>query len=255
MRYICYIGMLFLLFSGVFFYTHSPKKPPPEGDIALRINDRLITRDEYEELRKRRYTGGLTEKELLNSVIEKELLIQEAKRLGIDREEPFRRSIQNFYEQSLIKILLERKFSGIVTDVTDDEVRAYIALTGKRISLDLKTAERPEDLETGRAVREEKDLNFIDLSRHLQVLILEMKPGQERGPLFLGGRYLLVKINSITDNPSPPEPPEKDLARRIISQTKKEIGIAEWMGRLRKSARIRVFLDEPENTGRKGGEK
>ncbi len=254
MRYMYYIGVLFLIFSGVFLYTHLSMKPPPEGDVAIKINDRLITKEEFAELTKERYPRELTEKELINSIIEKELLIQEAKRLGIDREDPFRKSIQNFYEQSLIKILLERKFSGLEPEVTDDDVRAYAFLTGKRISLELRTAGRPEDLENRKTEKKEEEVDFIDLSRHLQVLLLDMKPGDERGPLFLGGEYLLVKVKAITDNPSPPEPPEEELIRRIIRQSKKELTIAEWIGKLRKSARIEVFLDGEGKTERKGEE-
>jgi hypothetical protein len=251
MKYICYIGVLFLLFSGVFFYTHSPKKPPPEEDIALRINDRVITREEFEELRKKRYTGELTEKELLNSIIEKELLIQEAKRLGIDREEPFRRSIQNFYEQSLIKILLERKLRTFDTAVKQEEIEAYRKLAGKRLNLTFITGATLEDFSKGNLKKEKKEVAFTDLSRQIQFLLIGLKEGESSKPVLLGRRYLSIRIDSLADLENPPESLPSDTVREIIKRARKEILLSSWIGRLRESADIQIRVG---STGREGGQ-
>ncbi len=67
----------------------------------------------------------------VNSLITKELLLQESQREGIDKEESFRESIQNFYEQSLIKLLIDRKFASLHVTVSDEDVNRYIALMNK----------------------------------------------------------------------------------------------------------------------------
>lgn len=72
---------------------------------------------------------GLTEQDkgdFLNGRIRKELLIQAAGKQGLDREESFRRTIEKFWEQTLITSLIERQCSllenGII--VTRDEIEA-----------------------------------------------------------------------------------------------------------------------------------
>lgn len=63
----------------------------------------------------------------LDSVVEKEVLLQEAQRQGIDREKDFMKSIENYWEQALLRILLERKSKEIsgLTHVYDSEIESY----------------------------------------------------------------------------------------------------------------------------------
>ena len=66
------------------------------------------------------------EPEWLGRVIERELLVQEAQRLGIDREPEFMRTIERFWKEALIKILLNRKSREItaMTHVYEPEIEA-----------------------------------------------------------------------------------------------------------------------------------
>lgn len=83
-------------------------------DIVTRVNDRNITADEFryvlgESYKKR--IAPLTEAEkgdLLDQMIKKELLIQEAKKRNLDQDEDFRRTIETYWEQTLIRNLLDR---------------------------------------------------------------------------------------------------------------------------------------------------
>ncbi|HSR35908.1 MAG TPA: SurA N-terminal domain-containing protein, partial [Desulfurivibrionaceae bacterium] len=107
MRYLYAIAVFVLLVSASFLaYRFYPATTATE-DVAIQINDRIITRAEFNQ--KYQSRGGVQDpftaqpgEDFIQALITKELLIQEAKRLGLDREEPFRQSVQNFYEQSLI---------------------------------------------------------------------------------------------------------------------------------------------------------
>ena len=66
--------------------------------------------------------GSNEKKHFIHSLINKELLIQEAQRLEINREESFRRSVENFYEQSLIKNLMDRKYADLKIKVSERDV-------------------------------------------------------------------------------------------------------------------------------------
>ena len=76
-------------------------------------------------------------KEYFDRLLEKELLLQEAQRQGLDREKDFMRSIENYWEQALLKLLLERKskeISGLV-HVYDNEIEEYYRNSGGGLPL------------------------------------------------------------------------------------------------------------------------
>ncbi|MDO8603137.1 MAG: SurA N-terminal domain-containing protein [Candidatus Omnitrophota bacterium] len=76
---------------------------------------------------RKRYLGGL---------IEKEVLLQEAQRQNIDREKDFMKSIENYWEQALLRTLLERKskeISGLI-HVYDNEIEEYYKSSGEDMS-------------------------------------------------------------------------------------------------------------------------
>jgi hypothetical protein len=84
-----------------------------KSDIVVRVNDRNITADEFRYALGESYKKGiapLTEAEkgdLLDQMIKKELLIQEAKMRNLDQDENFRRTIETYWEQTLIRNLLD----------------------------------------------------------------------------------------------------------------------------------------------------
>ena len=73
-------------------------------------------------------------RQYLEGLIEKEVLLQEAQYLGIDREKDFMKSIESYWEQALLKILLERKskeISGLI-HVYDNEIEEYYRDSGEK---------------------------------------------------------------------------------------------------------------------------
>ena len=76
-------------------------------------------------------------KRYLEGIIEKEVLLQEAQRQGIDREKDFMKSIENYWEQALLRILLERKSKEILNLITvyDNEIEEYYKDSGEDMPL------------------------------------------------------------------------------------------------------------------------
>ena len=123
----------FLLFlAGLLVLTISCKgKVASEEKPIVRINDYIITEKDFrQELSASAHfhdITGLTQedkKDFLNSQIKKELLIQAAVSLGLDKEEGFRQAIENYWEQTLITALLKREISRLEKDiiVTREEI-------------------------------------------------------------------------------------------------------------------------------------
>lgn len=92
-------------------------------------------------------------KEFMDRLLEKEILLQEAQRLGLDREKDFMKSIEGYWEQALLKLLLEKKsnkISGFI-HVYDNEIEEYYRNSGERLPLSrVKTDIR-------RAIRQKKE--------------------------------------------------------------------------------------------------
>ena len=66
-------------------------------------------------------------KQLLDQVIMKELMIQEAKRVELDRKEKFIRAIERYWESTLIRDLMEVRGQEIEkrTVISEDEIEAH----------------------------------------------------------------------------------------------------------------------------------
>lgn len=97
-------------------------------------------------------------KEYVNRLLEKEILLQEAQRQGLDREKDFMRSIENYWEQALLKLLLQRKsreISGLI-HVYDNEIEEYYRDSGERLPFsEVKTDIR-------RVIRQKKETEAMN---------------------------------------------------------------------------------------------
>jgi hypothetical protein len=110
------------------------KGPSGEKDILTTVNDFKLTLSEFQTLlaadmdidRDLKITD-LVKKEYLNQIIQKQILIQEAKRLKFDQKPKFIRTIQRYWEATLIRDLMESRGQEIEkkTIVTQDEVELY----------------------------------------------------------------------------------------------------------------------------------
>jgi hypothetical protein len=97
-------------------------------------------------------------KQYLEGLIEKEVLLQEAQRQGIDREKDFMKSIENYWEQALLRILIERKSREIsgMTHVYDNEIEEYYKSSGENAPF-LKVKNEIRD-----AIKQKKEADAMD---------------------------------------------------------------------------------------------
>ncbi len=108
-----------LLFLSMSLFGCSQEKPE-ETKVLSRINDYYLTLDEFEyqlaselELDKDFKLTNEAKKEFLEQLIRKELLIQEAKKLKLDRKDKFVRTIERYWESTLIRDLIDLKSKEI----------------------------------------------------------------------------------------------------------------------------------------------
>ncbi len=104
---ICWL--MVIMFS---FMNFGCAKRPPSQKTAVKINDYTLTADEFNELFAELKTDKDTpevRKMFLGNLINRKLLLQEGQRLGLDKQKDFLKSIENFWEQALLKIIIDNK--------------------------------------------------------------------------------------------------------------------------------------------------
>lgn len=128
----------------VLFLTGCSAGSSPDKKVVAQINKYKMTIEDlkyafrnapYDEIEFLETESG--KKKYLEGIIEKEVLLQEAQRQGIDREKDFMKSIENYWEQALLRILLERKSKEIsnLTTVYDNEIEGYYKDSGEDLPI------------------------------------------------------------------------------------------------------------------------
>jgi len=199
MKYIYYI-LGFLLIVSILMGIELKSKRSINKEVAIIINDRVITSDELKSLYEHQQPYKQSKEDFINSLITKELMIQESKKLGIDKEEPFRRSIQNFYEQSLIKQLIDRKITSTSVTINEEDVNNYINLMNKKYYVSIFTFNNTEEAEKGALSQGEKRvLSFDSMSDEIREKIINLKTGEHTLPIKSGDKYIVIRVDRIEE--------------------------------------------------------
>jgi hypothetical protein len=96
--------------------------------ILAKINNYRISGEEFEDAFKDSSFGRIdtleSRKEFLESLINQKLILQDAQARGLDKKENFLKMIERFWEQSLLKIALDKKTKEIAgsVSVSDGEI-------------------------------------------------------------------------------------------------------------------------------------
>lgn len=245
MKYIYYILFIALLASAIAGYQLIVHQPL-EKDAALIINDRVITTNEFDSLYAAKPVQIEGKTEFVSALITKELMIQEALKEGIDKDPAFRKAIQNFYEQSLIKLLMDRKFSKLPVQVSESDVDQYIALQTRMLHLTIASAGDETSAASGRfSWQEKKIVRCRDLSEDIREKIITLKQGERTKPIKAGPSYMVIQLDKMEPLQEKTTPaPNRKTVRLILTEQKKQQAMDQWMAGLRQKAAVKNFLKE-----------
>lgn len=105
--------------------------PPPEEGVLALVNGRQITQTEFDarwgelaEATKARYQREGGKRVFLDELITKELLMQEARKLGLDQSDAIRDRAQRYKEQLILDELLKDRIKAKV-ELTSEELDAF----------------------------------------------------------------------------------------------------------------------------------
>ncbi|RPH79254.1 MAG: hypothetical protein EHM80_08305 [Nitrospiraceae bacterium] len=117
------IGSIFLLFTSC--------APPPEEGVLALVNGRQITQTDFDihwgelaEATRARYMKEGGKRVFLDELITRELLMQEARKLGLDNSDAIRDRTQRYREQLILDELLKDRIKAKV-ELTKEELDAF----------------------------------------------------------------------------------------------------------------------------------
>ncbi|MBU0673342.1 MAG: SurA N-terminal domain-containing protein [Proteobacteria bacterium] len=217
------------------------KDSRPVAEPVIQVNDRAISAVEFRQIYADRPYRIDDSEDFLDSIITREILIQEAHRLKIDHEESFRNSIKKYYEQTLTRILLDRKAASLSIEPTPEQVSRYIRRLNMQVEFNLcQVGDDGEIVEEGQ--EEESYIKpYRDLATPYQLCLLSLKDGENSEPFILDGERRIVRLERST--PALPQVGEnlnEEQARLILAQAMQRQALEEWLIGLRDKAKINV---------------
>lgn len=248
MRYLYIVGGLILIIIGISGMTFLRFRPPESREF-VRINDRVITIEEFEREYSEAsslYKQEKSKKDFLEDLITKELLLQEAKRRGLDLKPDFRRSIQSYYEQTLLKNLAQERMSEIKVSVTEEEIESYYRNMGRVFIV--RSIIFPDQEKAEEAIRtfpsnmgELKTLYFDEIPEDMVDSILGLKEGEVlKRPVRTEKGFIVLKVEAIRKVGLPPFEKVSSEIRKNLEERKKRLEMEKWLNELRRRANIRI---------------
>jgi peptidyl-prolyl cis-trans isomerase C len=282
-------GKLFLVLVGVWFLLFAAscdKTAPPAGKELARINNQVITLEDFERemgqlpsFYKTLMVSEEGRKRFLQEFINAELLLQEGKKKGLDRDKEILAKIELFKKGLIIDTVVGQLYAG-KDEVTDKEVETYYRENKKQFFLGERVRVRHILVKTMAQAQEiKRRLNqgedFILLIRKYSISPSRTQDGDlgyiERGKagkeferaafsLKTEGEYSNIVKTTLgyhiirLEGRRPPQQlqfseAQEDVRKFLIEKKRKET-LAAYLQELRKKAQIRIneqlLADEEE---------
>ncbi|MCM8782540.1 MAG: hypothetical protein NC828_05790 [Candidatus Omnitrophica bacterium] len=133
------MARIFVVVILAFLIGCSPSAPNKE--LLAKINNYSLYREDFiDELKTMSdfERAGRTKEELLEGVIEKKLLLLQAQQAGLDKEGIFMKMVQRFWEQSLLRSIIEKKIKEFVatTSISEEEIKTRTNELDKKVNVE-----------------------------------------------------------------------------------------------------------------------
>jgi len=264
------------MLAGLLWLLPGCPTPSQESAALAVVNGKPITQSEFDrrwaelpEARRTHYSLAGGKRQFLDDLITRDLLLQEAQRLGLDRSPSLRERVELLKEQMILDELTQQTV-GQTAEVTEAELEAYVAAHREFLPAEAEIRTARIVVETPALARQlkrqlDRGSDFAKLaaqfstdrasrmhggdpgvfrpgswSPEVETAILNLKTGKISEPIKTQSGYYLVKIISR-------EPPDPRLVQAAREQLRRELGAekrlkqyADFIGKLRANAVIRT---------------
>jgi hypothetical protein len=236
MKYLKIILIIILLVSGISFIVYISKPASNGDDVVMTVNKHTVTSEMVsDDEGKQNGWHDDSRADTLNSLAIRQLLIEEAQRQRIDREPAFRKAIKNFYEQTLINILAERKEKENQVEVSAEEVARFREAFGKTYTFLISEHHSGDPNWEGADTISQP---FSNLSSTLQAVLAVLQVGEFRQVYDTGNQNYWIKLEKISGDSDPGQAVPKEMAQKIIAASKQEQQMDIWVDELLQKADI-----------------
>lgn len=237
MKYLLTIVIIVLTSTVLTLFYLRPGSSPPVENAVLNVNGHVFSRDFFNNKKKKNGYHSEGEGELLNTVITRELLIQEAQRLGIDKEEPFRIALKNYYEQSLIKILTDRQYNKLQVGISEQEIDAFLSCYGKIYTFTTLSPRQDNNV-----IESQHSILFDDLAESLRLLLAGMNLGDTKDQFDTSSTVGKIRLDKVEQEPGyQAEDVDRQHIQMLLTKNKESQLISSWITGLRDKASIIVY--------------
>jgi peptidyl-prolyl cis-trans isomerase C len=242
--------------------------PGAKEKVVARINKFELTvedlKEEVNPLLMKKYSSSpvLKQKDqVLEELIIKEVLLQEAQRLNLDKQKSFMKEIGGYWEQALMKSLINRKlqeFTPLVQVKEKDILEGYNRLK-RRMQAELFIFNgQPDAVKLSKAgadfnevkksvssrIAWESPADWYDsneLPQKLENALFSLKPGQASLPVEYNNSWVVIRaLDEASQQIGSLEELRPRIIRDIVRQ-KKEFLLDGWISELRKKAEVKVY--------------
>jgi peptidyl-prolyl cis-trans isomerase C len=247
-----------------------------EDAILVIVNGRQITQSEFDyrwselaDATKARYEKHGGKRKFLDEMITRELLMQEARRRGIDQSESIRERAQRFKEQLILDELLKEKIKTQV-ELSKEELDAYYAAHARELLAPLKAQvwimllpnvfaakDLKKQVESGGdfakfaqrySIDEKTKPKGGDLGPYrkgiappdVEEMIPTLKIGQVSDPIKTDAGYYIVKLSPLDKETLEADSATRERLRQELLAEKRRKRLEDVVSSLRAKATIRL---------------
>ena len=241
MKYLFTVLGIVVTITLLTIYFVWPEPRQPQADVAVTVNGHDLAKKAITAAGEKRGYHNNDYNALLDSAITRELLIQEAQRQNIDKEESFRQSLKSFYEQSLIKTLTDRQYSQIQVAVEESEIDKYLSFFGKKVTFSRLPVTSGQPAVPDEAGAVQNEVLFDNLSESLQLLLAGLKPGEFAIQSDTGSDRYAIRLDTLeTSQVGESVLPDREKIMEMLTEYKRQQQLADWLEQLREKASITI---------------
>lgn len=241
MKYLIIILSIICTATLLTLYFVWPEKSMETKHIAVTVNGHDLAKTAVAAQGVKAGYHSEDYSELLNSAITRELLIQEAQRQDLDEEESFRMSLKTFYEESLIKTLMDHQYDISKVEVNDSEIDNFLSFFGKMVTFTRLPVTTPSPKIPSSDKGAQNKVLFDDLADSLKFLLSSLNPGEYAMKFDTGSEQYAIRLDKVTPAIDIPiTTPGHDQVRQMLKEYKRQQQIDNWLHELRNKASITI---------------
>ncbi|MDO8536068.1 MAG: hypothetical protein Q7S30_03550 [Candidatus Omnitrophota bacterium] len=222
------------------------KEYQPDAECVATINNYTLTVADFKEDIKTAVAQknlaedpAMAKNDILDEIITKKVLIQEAQKDNFDKQPSFMKEIERYWEQALLKFFLKKKsqeLTGMIR-ADKDEIAAEYNKMKRRVYTEITVFDGKGNIVSGPKT---EWFAYGDLPRRLEDAVFSMKIGEEKKDIQYEANVASIKL--IKEEPvgvAPLESMEPEIVQNILNKTKEAI-FEKWIANLRRNASIKI---------------